>query len=66
MTDLHTRAVTLADADGTAPDVAEMIHDLLDALKALRAADEYIDKGHFQMARNITRAALAATKGATP
>jgi hypothetical protein len=34
MTDLHARAVTLADADGTAPDVADMIHDLLDALKA--------------------------------
>lgn len=43
MTDLHTRAVTLADADGTAPDVAEMIHDLLDALKAapLSAAAAY-------------------------
>lgn len=31
-----------------------------DLMKALRAADTYIDIGHFQMARNITRNAIRA------
>ena len=31
MSDLRKRAVTMADADGTAPDVSELIYDLLDS-----------------------------------
>ena len=44
MSDLRKRAVTMADADGTAPDVSELIYDLLDSavgakLMQERAAD---------------------------
>jgi hypothetical protein len=35
MSDLRKRAVTIADADGTAPDVSELIYDLLDANSTL-------------------------------
>ena len=34
--------------------------DLRKRAVTIANADEYIDKGHFQMARNITRAATAA------
>lgn len=48
--DLHAAAIARAERAEAALVVAE---------EALRAADDYLDKGLDQMARNVTRAALA-------
>lgn len=42
-----------------APDLRETVKALCEALGA---ADRYIDKGHYEMARNITRTALARAR----
>ena len=51
MSDLRKRAVTIANADGTAPDVSELIYDLLDSTIGAqevqeRAADAIRKRGH--------------------
>lgn len=46
----------LADLAAKDAEIARLVHHL-------KAADDYIDRGHYEMARNITRAAL---KGDTP
>jgi hypothetical protein len=49
----NTRATPTLSAAMELPEVKALVESLI-------AADKYIDKGHFQMARNITRAAITA------
>jgi seryl-tRNA synthetase len=52
-----------ADARQAMPSVVALQSQLAEAREALKAADTYIDKGHYEMARNITRATIAKIGG---
>ena len=47
------------------PQPADLLSDprVVALVEAVKAADTHIDKGHYEMARNITRAALRAIGG---